>query len=264
MKTILVPTDFSPSADNAVNYAAQLALTIEADLYLVHVYQIPISMNDVPVMMVSVEELRDSAERGLEKAKELLKKNFPDLSVKTEGRLGDIVDEVKEVSKNINPFAIVVGKHGMSGVERLLFGSTTLSIIRHSKVPVISVPVSLTTFRLQHLALAVDNAGLSSQKEKIKSFLEVIKTQLHLVHVQESEKESSGIKSFLSELNPSYDTIRNEEFVHGIESYVRTHQIDMLMILPHKHGLMERIFFKTHTAEIILKIRIPIVCIPET
>src|SRR5215211_5268139 len=87
MDTIVVPTDFSPSADNAMNYAAQLAQIIRASILLVHVYQIPISMNDVPVLMVSAEELKDSADRGLQNAKTHLEKKFPGIVVKTESRL---------------------------------------------------------------------------------------------------------------------------------------------------------------------------------
>jgi nucleotide-binding universal stress UspA family protein len=72
MKTILVPIDFSPSSDNAMNYAAYLAAKVGASLLLVHVYQIPVSMNDMPVLMVSAEELKNSADKGLQKAQEEL------------------------------------------------------------------------------------------------------------------------------------------------------------------------------------------------
>jgi nucleotide-binding universal stress UspA family protein len=57
MKTIIIPTDFSPAAINAMNYAADMAIAINASLLLFHVYSVPISMTDVPVMLVSVEEL---------------------------------------------------------------------------------------------------------------------------------------------------------------------------------------------------------------
>ena len=64
-------------------------------------------------------------------------------------------------------------------------------------------------------------------------------------------------------MNPVHKTIRNEEFVHGIERYVKSNNIDLLIILPHKHSVIERLFFKTHTTELIQKIQIPILCIPE-
>src|SRR5690349_21671906 len=62
MKTLLVPTDFSPAATNATNYAADMALAMGADLYLLHVYQVPIAVTDVPLVLVSVDELKQEAE----------------------------------------------------------------------------------------------------------------------------------------------------------------------------------------------------------
>lgn len=264
MKTIVVPTDFSPSAGNAMTYAAYLAQTIGASLVLVHVYQIPISMNDVPVLMVSAEELKNNADKGLEKGREELQQRFPSVDIKTESRLGDVVEELKDLCKQVDPFAVVVGKHGASGVERFLFGSTTQSVIRHLAYPVISVPESTTSFQLDTIALAIDAADTSLQENRIKEFLRDLKTQLHVVHVREGGKDRPVLKNVLTDLHPVYETIKNHEFVHGIEHYIQTHSIDLLMILPHKHSFIERLFFKTHTVELIEKVRVPILCIPET
>ena len=72
MKTIIVPTDFSPIATNAMNFAADMAVNINASLMLLHVYQVPVSMTDVPVVMVSSEELRKSSEGKLQEIKNAL------------------------------------------------------------------------------------------------------------------------------------------------------------------------------------------------
>lgn len=262
MKTIVVPTDFSPSADNAMDYAAQLAQRVEASIFLVHVYQIPVSTNEVPVLMVSAQELKNSADRGLERVSNQLQKEYPAINITTESRLGDVVDEIEDLCAEIKPLALVVGKHGATGVERFLFGSTTLSLIRHLHYPVISVPEA-TAFELTNIALAADNSDLSSQENKIRDIVQTLKARLHIVHVQESGKETPGLKNLLPDLHPVYKTIQNHEFITGIENYVRTNAIDLLLILPHKHGAIERLFFKTHTAELIEKLRIPIMSIPE-
>lgn len=263
MKTILVPIDFSPSSDNAMNYAAYLAAKVGASLLLVHVYQIPVSMNDMPVLMVSAEELKNSADKGLQKAQEELQKSQAGIEVRTESRLGDVVEELNDVCKERRPFAIVVGKHGASGMERFLFGSTTLSVINHCEVPVISVPETVKEFSLNNIALAADHAGLGKQAEAIRRFIGALEARLHIVHIQESDKTAPELKNLLPEFEPVCQTIRNEDFVHGLESYVQTNGIDLLMILPHKHSFIERTFFKTHTKELVQKIGIPIVSIAE-
>ena len=58
MKTILVPTDFSKSANNAAEYAANFAIATKAKILLFHVYNVPIIVSDVPVMTISPAELQ--------------------------------------------------------------------------------------------------------------------------------------------------------------------------------------------------------------
>ena len=71
MKTIIVPTDYSPAATNAVNYAADMALAIKADLLLVHVYQIPVAVGDMPLALVSVEEMQKMKRKGSHHSKQM-------------------------------------------------------------------------------------------------------------------------------------------------------------------------------------------------
>lgn len=263
MKTILVPTDFSPAADNAMLYAARLATTIKASIHLVHIYQIPVSMSDVPVLLVSVEEMKNAAEKGLEKSKELLLKNYPECEVNYEGRLGNISEEINSICKDIQPVCIAVGKHGASGMERILFGSTTLSLIKHAHCPLIAVPEKENLVPISNIALAYEGSGLNGTEQKIREFVQALHARLHVIHVQVSGKESPGIKDLLPELTPLHQTIRNEDFVNGIEKYIHAHHIDLLIVLPHKHNIIERLFYRTHTSEVLQKVTIPIMAFPE-
>src|SRR5215211_3639054 len=139
MKTIIVPTDFSSSADSAMHYGAQLAVSIGYTLYLVHVYQIPVSISDIPVMMISGEELKKSADEGLDRCREELQRTYGNIDIKTESRLGEVTTELKDVCSHLDPLAVVIGSHAESGLERLFFGSTTLSVVRSLSCPVMTI-----------------------------------------------------------------------------------------------------------------------------
>jgi nucleotide-binding universal stress UspA family protein len=262
MKTLLVPTDFSAPAENAMLYAGHLAQTINASILLLHVYQIPVSMNEVPVLMMPAEELKQAAETGLVKAKELLQQSFPSVETITESRLGEVIESLNELCKEHHPVAVVAGKHGATGIERLLLGSTSLSIIRHSSVPVIIVPDTAVEHRLKNIAVAIDFLDHSIPQQKVKSFADEVQAQLHVVHVKTGKTEEEK-NPLISELSSECTIIRDDEFVHGIETYIRENQIDMIIIIPHKHSLVERMFFKTHTKELMEKITIPVMCVPE-
>ena len=263
MKTIVVATDFSPSAENAMLYAGKLADTINCSILLFHVFQVPVGMNDVPLLMVSTDELKNNADTGLLRAKDLLNTSYSGVQVDIESRLGDVVDELRDVCKKINPLLIVVGKHGASGVEELLFGSTSFSIIRHLTFPVIVVPDRFQNFQLNNAALAIDADIENVCLQKVKSVRNELNFALHVIHVKQEKGASLEATTLVSELNSNYSTIFDQEFSHGIEMYIANNNINLLIILPHKHNFVERLFLKTHTKELLKKISIPIMCLCE-
>ena len=67
MKTILVPTDFSIAAENAVEYAIGFAKETNASIILFHSYHIPIPPTEVPIMMITSDELQKESESFLKK-----------------------------------------------------------------------------------------------------------------------------------------------------------------------------------------------------
>ena len=220
-------------------------------------------MSDVPVLMVSAEELRNNADMGLAGAKESLEKMFPGVSVQLESRLGDVVSEIQELCEKHQPIAVVVGKHGASGVERFLFGSTALSVIRAIKTPVITVPDSTVSFRLSSVALASDGSAPGEHENVIRDFILQTGARLHVIHVKESGNDKTSLENILPELSPICQTITSEDFNDAIESYLERNQVDMLMVIPHKHSFVERFLFKTHTSQIIKKIPYPVLTLGE-
>lgn len=266
MKTILVPTDFSPSADNATQFAAHLARQIGAGLHLVHVYQIPVTMNDMPVMVLSADELRRSADEQLQRMQRDLQAAFPEVAVQTESRLGSINDELEDICREHNPVALVLGSHGMSGLERMLFGSTTISVMRHTQLPVIAVPKDYKRFGLRKIVLAADLLDLDKiPTQKIVEVTQALGAELDLVHVADrNEKEDRNAQPLLQRLHPlqpSYYVVHNDNVKTGLMQYLEQNNTDLLMVLPHEHNIMERLFFKLHTEDIVKNAPVPVMAI---
>lgn len=270
MKTIILPTDFSPVADHAINFGAQLAQAIQADILLLSVYMVPVTMNEVPVTMVSAEELKNNAEEGLRRVQLSLQQSFPDVPIKTESRLGDVVDELKNICKEVNPFAVVMGTHHLSGVEQALFGSNTISAIRHIHSPIIAVATQ-TAFQFpKNIALATDFENLAKfPTERITSFVQTFNANLHVVHVTENAAEedttiATQLRNKLSLLQPSYYLIKDDNIEHGLQQYIQQQQIDWLLLVPHDYNFLQRLFSKTHVKSILDHISIPVVSIAES
>lgn len=269
MNTILIPTDFSAAAENAMHYGAQMAQQLNCSITLLHVYIAPAAMygmtgtmNEIPVMAIPFEDLKRSADAGLERCFKELKSKHPQLDIKVESRFGNAEDDIIDVAEEIKPLVIIMGSHHASGLERFIFGSTTYSIIRDTKYPVIAVPVDFTSFETGTVVLAADfESEHTIPHKRIADFISAVKATLHVVHVQTGKEEQRSLVEF-EHLSPVYFTIQNEDVKEGLLRYVEDVKADMLMILPHEHNFMERTFFKLHAEPIINDAKIPVICIP--
>lgn len=265
MKTILIPTDFSPAADNAMHYGARLAQVIGADVVLLHVYTIPVTVNEMPVMTISAEELKRAADEGLNRSREELVKQYPQLPVQIESRLGNPIDEVEEVCKVINPFVVVMGTHGASSLERTLFGSTALSAMRTLPIALFIIPDHYHFADLNSIVLATDLQYID--KLPVAQIIDIVQSlaaQLHVVHVYEEERKDQVAEEFVSRLQqvqPHFVAIRNENVTDGLQSYLKKENADVLIVLPHEHSWLERFFFKLHAERIARHVPIPVLSI---
>lgn len=266
MKPIVVATDFSSSAESAMMYAAQLAKELKTSLLLLHTYQLPVTMTDMPVMMISTEELRNSTDNNLADAKRIIATSFPELPVEAEGRMGDLVDELKEVCRTREPIAVVLGRKTYKGLEKMLFGNTPLSVVRHLPYPVITVPEHAAAGMPRNAVLATDLSNVEDVPyHKITAIVNQLGARLHVLHVVHEESDTPGAKEHLlgglAAATPVFHTVVAEDVTEGVQQYVNDNNIDLLLVLPHKHNLYERLFFKLHTEGLIDKVPVPVMCI---
>lgn len=140
---ILVPTDFSEQSNNALNYAKGLAKNSEAVLHIVHVVEptvYPADWGYSQVGFVDLEhELRAAAEKSLKKTQEELQAEG--YTVEITVLSGRASDEITAYAIKFNIDLISIATHGRSGIEHLLFGSTTERVLRKAPCPVLAVRV---------------------------------------------------------------------------------------------------------------------------
>lgn len=275
MKTIIVPTDFSPTATNAMHYAIQMAKQINAHLLLVHVYQVPVSYTDAPIVLVSVEELRKSAEARMQKLKEEVEHLVhKEQKVYTETILGNVVDELENLCKKIKPFAVVMGTKGVTGLERVLFGSNTLMAIRHLSWPVICVPPGKkygTGIKKIGFACDYEKVVRSTPAPLIKSLVKTFGAELHVLNInsdgkkrsEEMPEQSILLQTLLGDLKPEFHFIQYNDVEDGINDFAIRNELDLVITIPKKHSLVEKIFRENSSKQLINHSNVPIACIHE-
>jgi len=142
---ILVPVDFFPASDAAVNYAAGIAANYDASVHLLHVIT-PIAAGTYEYAIDTTELLKSMEETTMEEMNKLVARVKQAGAVaKAEVRVGDVYDEIKRAIELMKPELVVMGTHGWSGVVRWMLGSTARYVIQTAPCPVLTVaPASVS------------------------------------------------------------------------------------------------------------------------
>jgi nucleotide-binding universal stress UspA family protein len=274
MKTIIIPTDFSPVATNAMNYGLDMAIAINASVLLFHVYGVPISMTEVPVMLISVEELEKNAEAQIAELKKDVEHIVSGkIKIQTETKLGDTIDELENCCDRVQPFAVVMGAKGSSGIESI-FGSTTLSAIRRLRWPVISIPPGKEYGKgIRKIGFACDFRDVveTTPAGAIKEVVKQFNAEFHVLNVSPNNSDKGAgpapdfelLKTMFQEVNPVYDFIEHADVDDGINEFAEKNNLDLVITIPKKHKLLEGLFRKRSTKQLLLHSHIPIMCVHE-
>lgn len=143
IERILFPIDFSEGSKNALEYAVSLSKEYNAKLYLLHVVH-DISMTaGWQVPHIRIDELYRDMEEGARKEMEKFCRdelsgceNIEQIVVR-----GIPDEEILKMARDKKIDVIVIGTHGRTGIDRLLFGSTAEKVVRKAPCPVLSVRI---------------------------------------------------------------------------------------------------------------------------
>jgi nucleotide-binding universal stress UspA family protein len=139
-KTILVPTDFSPHADAALDYAVELAAKLDATVHVLNVVLIPtLGVPELGAAMTAtmIDQVARENQAALERlvaARRTWAKLAPPLL-----RTGDARETILHVVEEIGADLVVMATHGRRGLARALLGSVAESVVRTSPVPVLTI-----------------------------------------------------------------------------------------------------------------------------
>jgi universal stress protein A len=144
MKTfekILVAIDFSENSDYAFEYALTLARQFRAELTLMHVINEPVDLRGFYVPHISFEQLEKEIEEGAFKMMDkFCSARLGDFSgYKTAIVSGIPYEEIIRKAEETGASLIVMGTHGRTGLDHLIFGSTAERVVRSASCPVLSI-----------------------------------------------------------------------------------------------------------------------------
>jgi nucleotide-binding universal stress UspA family protein len=268
MKTIIAPTDFSTASLNAVNYAADFAMSINAKLVLLNVVKIPIAVSEIPVPEPIFGDILRDSNQDLEALAEKCRiRTKGKIDISAEVMIGTIEYQIGEIVKEKKPLALVMGLTQTKSNQRFFFGSKTLSMIKHLDIPVLIIPEHVSFAGIKKIGLACDfeNVNDTIPFDSLDKFLSDFNATLDIVHVNKEEEfveaadviGSGPIQKNLRKFHPEFHFLKSKNMTKELKEFVKLRGIDLLIVIPKKHSYLE-LFGERHSKEIALNMDIPI------
>lgn len=271
MRNILVPTDFSKTAEDALIFASGLAKNEDAKLILLHIYDINYTSGYVSVNILT-EELAELEEQSQEKLRSLniIIANSGQIEHESISVKGDAIDGILKTIYEKDIDLIVMGTKGASGFTGAIFGSNTAEIIEKATCPVIAVPEGGSYTGIKKITYAT--SYLKSDIEGLKKVVEIaspLNAQINILHIsgyEESpqadmaamEKFKETVKSNIDFNNITFQTINGPDVEKALEDYINTNSTDMLVMSTHYRNFFDKIFDKSITKHVAHHTTIPL------
>ncbi len=278
MQTILVPTDFSATAKNAAIYAIELAKQIgAAKVVIFNAYEaiMPTMTIDptVPsIMPLDIETYKNISESGLENfSKDLYEACNNQVVLETLSDLNTLVSGISEAAEKTGASLIVMGITGGNALDESLIGSNTVDVAKAITVPMIIVPPNAVFKTIEEITLAVDlkKVEATTPTQPIKNLLDAIKAKLFVLHVNDGEDEADKddqmtiLNGLLEGYNPEYFFVNNISFIDGINDFVDSKNVDLIITIPKKHSWFETLFQRSHTKLLAFHSHVPLMVVHD-
>ncbi|RKS95187.1 nucleotide-binding universal stress UspA family protein [Flavobacterium limicola] len=244
MKRILVPTDFSKHAEDALKAAAQIAKKNGAEIYLLHLLELPNQMNDAVTNGSSIPEVMLFIKKANEKLQKIMEEpHLQGITITTTVQFEKAFDGILSFNKKNKIDLIVMGSHGSSGIEEILIGSNTEKVVRLSDIPVLVIKKDLDTFNIKNIVFASDfSKEIKKPFLKMIEFAKIFDANLILVMIctPNSFKTTAigekTMKNFIADFevnNYSMHIYNDSNIEKGILNFTNTVGADLIGLCTH-------------------------------
>lgn len=279
MKNILLPTDFSNNAWNAICYALEFFKTEKCEFQILHTYTPTFYRMDYlmggPTFSAIPDKGVDIAQAGLDKTLVDIKLKFnnPKHTFKTLSAFNTLTNEILELSETKDFDLIVMGTQGATGAKEIFMGTNTVHVIRKSKIPILVVPVGYEFKEINSIIFPTDYEQLYHVKD-LKLLVNLLNThnaKLTILHVKEEydlvdeqKVNKKALMDYFKNINPDFVEERGKLMPEAIRTYIEEHQSGLLVMMSRKHSFLERLIVKSNVDFIGYHTTIPFLVIPQT
>jgi len=279
MKNILLPTDFSANSWNAIKYTLAFFKNTSCNFYLLHVTFISnYSTGEIPLIAtgnVIEKTLLDQAKIALNNLVIDIKKLPKNSNHQffTISSYNNFTDAVKKHISEKNIELIVMGTKGASGLSEVIIGSNTGDLITKVKCPALIIPEKAMYKDPKEIAFPTDYNVFYQSKilNSISEFAKMFDSSIRILHIVKKDETFTAsqienkefLNNFFMDEKHSFHRITNKKVEAGVQCFVESRNIDMIVMVAKNLSLFQRILFKPTVEEISYHIEIPFLVLHE-
>ena len=276
MKNILIPTDFSENANNAIDYALQLHKNEKCVFHILNTY-VPeiIHSRFMASSTVLIDGIETESKTQLQRTLRIIKKQYPDelYEFNIISSFEILTNKMVEIVENKDIDLVVSGTKGMSSIKQVFMGTNTVKMIKTIKnCPLLGVPENCTYTKPINIALATD-LKRSFSTLALNSLLDIAKrfnATIHITHIQTKTKLDKIQQANLKILE---DYLSNTQYkIHFLTSYAYKSEVindfsnenesNMLALVYNEHGYLENLMREPVVKNIVNYSSVPILVLP--
>lgn len=252
MKKILVATDFSACATNAMEYAMDLAKVLKAEVCALHAIGSFEGVFNNTYNALYIEEYHNSKRQALNNwaATFTSRPVYKDVPVTTSCEVGSVSAVIIKYLEANPVEMLVMGTMGSTGISGI-FGSNTSTMVEKVKLPTLIVPLGSKYATHPVVTLATDFSSTPTQEDMtaLTDLLNALETQkLYVVNVVEAAAWSTnevGEKALQDKMPGTeleFRYIKEDSPIEGIVNFISGSQTDIVSLVKRHHGLVYRLF----------------------
>jgi nucleotide-binding universal stress UspA family protein len=272
MRALIVATDFSKEAENAVEFAGAAAQYTQAKVVLFNSFNIPLHVSNARLPATVFKELLDNNTSMLKKRALELSEKYA-IEVEYDSSFLELNDELENLFLKHDADMVIMGTAAYS-LGQELFGNSTTAAIMKQKFPVLAVPMGVKFSPIKKILYACDVLrGINVRiLDMIKDFAQLTDAEVVVFHVQNNlrklqntvteQTKSDQISESLEGISHSYKNIQSEMIIDEIKKEIKHIQADLLIMVPQRYGFWQSLIHKSKTRIMASQSEIPLLSIP--
>lgn len=272
MRKVLIPTDFSENAFNALKYACQVFKYEKSEFLILHAYADEVYEQEIKSDHSFLEEVKETTARYVEEQlKDVLRKvkdyaPNPKHRYKTAAAFASLVDAANQWTQEGNLDIVVMGTRGKTNDRSVNFGSNTLQVLKYVHCPVMAIPEGYSYNAPRRILFPTDYM-VPYKRRELKLLGEMsgsFRSTIHVLYIDpiatlstRQADNKSFLEGCLTKPKLVFETTEKSDKTSAIRRHIADWNIDLLVMVNSRHSHLETVLKPSTIDQIGLQLTIP-------